>query len=297
MDLRDGDFSATVSAQTLELTSLRLTGVEFVHGGGKTATEKTALDKTGWQHSEIVIYPTVGPCPQGALLALGHKASLGSHGIARHGVWNERAHDSRTAHLAFQYLPHEPLLNTKSPPLPATEPRALSWPYAFTITQTYTIARHALHVIFTINNDDKRAQPYRFGWQQAFRTDEHTKIVVRDGAKVVKTLSMKQIEEASKGTHGFVVEHAEIELRRRDGSVFVRHDFGKTALWRPGEVPMVCIEPITHAADNAAELTSANAHILQPAAHATYHVRIELSAPLPAASAGLPATVQKIPLQ
>jgi galactose mutarotase-like enzyme len=219
-----------------KLTSIAFPGGrEFMHDG-----------RVGWGHSEITMFPIVGPAKDYKILIEGQEFSMDQHGIARYMGFNLSAMAKyvklRQRFSKLGFIKNDKFMEGKD------NPRLLAWPYPYSISKTiFPENEESITVRFKIENESLvETMPYMFGWHPAFRTQGK----VESGLFYVgkKTHSLEEVMEASQtgallleGVRDVTYVNSESGL----GVAISTKGFNHTMLWSPHE-DMFCIEPVTH---------------------------------------------------
>jgi hypothetical protein len=66
------------------IVSVICKGKKYFHGGGKPDYLKDDYDRLGWQNSELIMFPIIGPVENFQMEVCGQKYPMDQHGIARH---------------------------------------------------------------------------------------------------------------------------------------------------------------------------------------------------------------------
>lgn len=267
LTLRAGALVARLNEENQQLVSLEHAGIEYMHGGGKSEANKEEVDRLGWQNSEIVMFPLVGPARNGHVLVDDDSFPMGQHGIVRHLAFT--CIEQSEAGAAFS-LSHD------GGPVRSTNDAAAQyvWPYPFTMVKRYRLEGNRLHCLIEVTNKSATDMPYMLGWHPAFR-------LVGVGGQVVtieKEYTLDAVKSAS--NHGALLLHERTvayrssEPNRR--TVQLTADFGSTMVWSPGTAPMLCIEPVTQFARFNGTNSSIEMPVLGPQQTITHTATIEI---------------------
>jgi galactose mutarotase-like enzyme len=235
-----GKTSARINLRNSQMFSLANDGTEFMWGGGRPDEDKSPAEKTGWQNSEIVMFPTIGASKDGRVFIEQSQHRMGQHGTARHAGFALTSHSSSSATFVQIYR-----ANTKAGG-PGYES---SFPFDYRISKTYSVQRAALLFTVEISNSSARPMPFAVGWHPAFliypdRQGKQFVRLVSTGTANQRVFDIDAIKQRSKV--GSIVEPAvEAEYVCGNGTISVASDLDYVQLWSPADQNQVCIEPIS----------------------------------------------------
>jgi galactose mutarotase-like enzyme len=258
--------SAVVNNENAQLVSLQRDKVEYMHGGGLPEEQKSAEDKKGWQNSEIVMFPIVGPAKENKIIIHGGEYPLGQHGIARHLPWSIMSQNAQGITFLQEYDANEPVQHGKMA-------FPMAWSHAYSMEKTYRLEKEKFVAEFSIQNRSSTPMPFMLGWHPAFRMSDKKESVTITAND--QTITLDQVLEASMKSALFVTGK-EIMYTDDEKSFTVRSDMGKFMLWSPADTLLLCIEPVTDFLDKSG-LTGIPGHFsILPEHEAKFYVEIEL---------------------
>ncbi len=258
---------AEVRVATGQLVSLSLHGQEYVHGGGKSQETQQGSDATGWQNSEISMFPIVGAVHGCSVTVNGSSVPLDQHGILRLLTPTVTVLSPTELVCSYEYCAGTRLRNPRFGTQPQS-PEELWWPYSFTIVKKFLVAGTTVRAEFTVQNESREPMPFEFGWHPALRRQGNEPVLVQT-PQGNETVPLAAIVEASKTLAVF-----RTALGASYGSgktaVHVTWSTPHVALWSPDGAPQLCIEPVSHIADGNLH----DALVLAPHAAAAFWVTI-----------------------
>jgi galactose mutarotase-like enzyme len=235
-----GMTSAKINLGNSQMFSLKHDGVEFMWGGGRPDDDKTAAEKSGWQNSEIIMFPTIGASKSGHVTIDGVEYPMGQHGTARHASFTLSDHTGSNATFVQTYKARDGV---------GGPGYLCSFPFDYQIKKTYSVETAALTFSVGITNLSDRPMPFAVGWHPAFLTfsgqsGEHFVRLVPAGTSIPQIYHVDAIKEKSKD--GSVVESAsKAEYFCPHGRISIESNLGYLQLWSPGRQNQLCIEPIS----------------------------------------------------
>lgn len=237
---RSGKTSAKINLGNSQMFSLKHKGMEFMWGGGRLDEDKIPAEKSGWQNSEIIMFPIVGASKSGRVIIEGKEYPMGQHGTARHAGFMLSSHTGSTATFIQTYHARDKV---------GGQGYASSFPFDYRIKKTYSVGTAALMFAVEIANLSERPMPYAIGWHPAFLTfpdqpREHFVRVMSAETSVPQIYYIDTIKERSK--NGSIVESSSAaEYSCPLGTISVESHLGYIQLWSPEGQSQVCVEPIS----------------------------------------------------
>ncbi len=276
-----------------EIFSIRMGKKELMHGGAKPYYLKTDADHEGWQHSEIVMFPIVGPVKGYTITTEKGKHILDQHGISRSMPWTYEQTPAGRMFVQQNVDDNHPLVefgNSKHSP-GSPRPPYLLWRHPFRLTKEiyFNPGLQEVTIDFMVQNLGKEPMPYMVGWHPAFRLQGHQEAAVfkayasQQATEPKHTYSFGDILEASKGDGELQldgisrIEYAQTDNDPSNGFVLCSPTFKKMMLWTPYNLSgMFCIEPTTHFPHPDPKKPYFQDHdlFLQPGDRAKYRVQI-----------------------
>jgi len=135
--------SASIAPRGAELVSLKTeAGAELIW----------QADPAIWGSHSPILFPLVGPVPDGQLRVDGRTYSMGQHGFARHAAFEVVRQDDGGVELMLE----------------ADEASRQVYPFDFRLTLRYRLVGPALAIEADIGNLDTRDLPFNFGFHPGF---------------------------------------------------------------------------------------------------------------------------------
>ncbi|RJQ17281.1 hypothetical protein C4573_04485 [Candidatus Woesearchaeota archaeon] len=273
-----------VTVSNGQIVSMRKSGFEYMHGGGKPDESKTDGDRKGWQNSEIVMFPVIGALQRYALLVDHQVCLMDQHGVARNIPFVVKEKEAHKITLLQSHDGITPIENQKYAQS-TDNPQQLAWPFAYTLEKSVSIlTRHDVTVTFTLTNASERAMPYEFGWHPAFRCMGPAEKGVFEYHGTKKPLTKRTQEDEGLLPSGgmSLLSTDKVTYSNQDtlrGVTLTSEGFTDITLWCPAaESGMFCIEPVTrHEHRLQDENYFHDGHqLLLPKQSATYRANIRL---------------------
>lgn len=220
LELHVGRVQAAFNLENSQMVSLKLKGEELFHGGGKPADLQEPGDAQGWQNSEIVMFPVIGPVKGDLLRFEGREYPMAQHGISRHLPWTIIEQRPDSIAFAQQYEGEMPVPNSK-----IAVP--LRWPHSFTLEKRFSLRPQGIDVTLSVTNDGAEQMRYMIGWHPAFRM-----LASKVDGMIVSDVQATRAVELRKDAVEF-------------GPLRVSSDLPFMTLWSPKGSSLVCIEPMS----------------------------------------------------
>jgi galactose mutarotase-like enzyme len=233
-----------------ELVSFEQGGIQYIHGGGKPADLKQKEDYSGWQKSEIIMFPIVGA-------VVGYKVRLEDrfvnhdiHGISNAIEFVTENQKSNSVQLVQRYDGVTPIKNPNYKPRSAC-PEYLEWPFKYELRKSIELTETGIKISISLTNKSSIDMPYMLGFHPAFRTlgKVHTAVFVElSGESYTLEEVIKESIEGNGALFLKGVERLSYEnTSTKKGFEFVSGNFNNIMMWSPGkDSGMFCIEPITN---------------------------------------------------
>lgn len=264
-----------------DIVSIFYDGWEYMHGGSKPRPVQTEEDQKGWNKSEIIMFPVIGPVEKYQLIVEGRIAPHDQHGLARYIPFETMEHQKDRLHLKQKYTADQPVPNAKFLS-DKSRPMFLHWPFSYSIEKDISLKRNTINVDFKIRNLSPTKMPFMFGWHPAFKTlgDKNKGIFQVNHKKY----HFSSIIKASQENIALFIDNANvityINEETKRGITLSSPEFQKAMLWCPNEnSPMFCIEPVTkHPVPKESQhyFISGGVENLQPEGTKRYSVTISL---------------------
>jgi galactose mutarotase-like enzyme len=253
--LTAGQYAARIAAANQQLTNLQYAHFELLHGGGRPFAEQTPAEQSGWQNTEIIMFPIVGPAQHAQLTIEGSPYAMGQHGIIRHLPFTLREKSETHAIYTLTY--------TGAPVHDTLKGATYRWPYSFRMEKQYALTQFGLTFTCTIENTSSHAFRYALGWHPAFHTAPQSTIEANGVSHTLEEIKTASQQGALLLNEGVVI------YRTHRHELRFAADYGKYMVWSPA-APLLCIEPVTrHAQFNG--LSSLESYdVLQPGETKTY---------------------------
>ncbi|QQG40031.1 MAG: hypothetical protein HYS81_01310 [Candidatus Aenigmatarchaeota archaeon] len=274
--LEKGDLAAEINELNAQLYSLARRNadgkpVEFMWGGG--SPDPTAEERTGWQNSEVLMGPTVGPSRDDAITIGGTRYPMQQHGLLRDLDWIPDTDDTGDDYAIFaaHYDAGTPVPSRKNPNVHSI------FPFSFAATKKYALRSGELSMKLQITNTSREPMPYAAGWHPAFRTSGRDLQETIDAGTGPWTLLNTRRKTAANGCIKFPGSNSAL-YKGVDRTVEISSDFGNTMVWAPEGQKQVCIEPVTalSSSEHDGELSERPGYILLEAGRAvTYRAEID----------------------
>ncbi|MBW2991362.1 hypothetical protein KY348_06710 [Candidatus Woesearchaeota archaeon] len=253
--LEKGGISVQVSRTDGQIVGISKDRVQFMHGGGLLDLLKTEEDKKGWQNSEIVMFPVVGPVKDYQVQIGKDTHPMDQHGISRIlGFGNINVQPN----MAFLTQIHDgkTLLPNPKHEKDKTRPESLDWPFRYKLNKIiYPESEEILKVRFYLKGPNKKNMPYMLGWHPAFKMHGPASEGVfynLTNQSPVHRVTLEEVIEASNSKEGALKLEGMRDIRYMNrqagrGISIYTTGFDHLMLWCPGkESGMFCIEPVTH---------------------------------------------------
>ena len=234
LSISKGGITARVNLGSQQLCSLRCGNREWMHGASLPKSEQKPEDTLGWQQSELIMFPVVGPVKDNFLDIDGNEYSMAQHGISRHLPWELIERNGVMARFRQLYLAGTPVANSKIE-------KGLVWPFSYRMEKTYELTGSGLKFTVTVTNESETPMRYSTGWHPAFKI--HNPYFVAQDSDGDRRISLLEICEASLKS-ALVLSRNELTLVD-SGTLTVTTDAPYIMLWSPAGSKMVCIEPTT----------------------------------------------------
>jgi len=252
-----------------QLCSFYADGKSILHDAGLPESYRTHCK--GWNLSELVMFPVVGPVSQkkGAL-----DDCLDQHGLSRALEWKQHLSKNNWVVLRQKYRAGEKVENPKYSK-GSSRLENMSWQYDFSITKEIIVSPKKLRVNFLLLNDSAKNMHYQFGWHPAFRMQPDWEVYVKD-----ETYSFQEIAAISSKEGALKISDVSdvmyVHKNGKEGFLVETKGFGNMMLWSPNqESEMLCIEPVTHLPLGEG-LSKSYCHILPSKELVEFSVKIEL---------------------
>ncbi|MBI2102581.1 HAD hydrolase-like protein [Candidatus Woesearchaeota archaeon] len=230
-----------------DIISILYDNTEFMHGGSKPKLIQTAEDQKGWNKSEIIMFPVIGPLEKYHVVVNNQIIPQDQHGLARYIPFEIIESQKDRLHLKQNHSADQLVQNIKFSS-DKTRPPLLSWPFSYVIEKEIYLNENKIRVDFTIKNYSQDKMPFMFGWHPAFKTlgDKNRGIFHINNEKY----PLSSVIKASQENIAMLIENAHvityINEETKQGITISSAEFPKTMLWCPDDnSPMFCIEPVT----------------------------------------------------
>ena len=136
-------YTALISDEGAELVSLKsAAGEEFIWQGAEGS----------WNRHAPLLFPICGRIKDKSYVYRNQRYNMDAHGFARCSTFDVLSHTESSITLS----------------LSQNEETLAIYPFAFTLTATYSLEEGALTAAFTVKNDSGEIMPYMFGWHPGF---------------------------------------------------------------------------------------------------------------------------------
>ena len=240
--ISNGATTAEINLANGQLFSLVRDGKELMWRGG---APEPARPKSGWQNSEIIMFPIVGAAAGGRISIDGKPYPMAQHGIARDLSWESTWTWNRIT-LVQQYDAGSTVERRDASGKNVTDAGGndvvSSYPRSYILTKSYSIGEDGkLRIRIEIENLSDEPMDYAMGWHPAFvAPDAGTITPSADGGT---TLSLNQVRATN--MHVVAADVSDTITYRIAGAVLkLKHNFGRAQFWDEGK-GYVALEPIT----------------------------------------------------
>lgn len=245
-----------------QLVSLEMDGFEYMHGGGKPESEKTEEDKKGWQNSELVMFPIVGPVSKQTEEVKALYGNLDQHGISRALGWRKAFEGAMRNEFVTQFnqrYGEETIVPNPKYTVGGKSPEVLFMKGDFVLSKIYSVPLNEkgslldsmlkLNILVTNFESPGKLLEYQIGWHPAFKPlgDPDAGVFEIQGKEIKLPDLLKQISD--EGTYKMVGVDDVHYYNRETGRQFMLDSigFGNMMIWSPSpDSGMFCIEPVTH---------------------------------------------------
>ncbi|MDD5528556.1 MAG: hypothetical protein PHX21_00840 [bacterium] len=232
-----------------ELVSFQQDGINYIHGGGKPTDLKQKEDYSGWQKSEIIMFPIVGA-------VVGYKVKLGDtyvnhdiHGISNALEFVTESRESNSVQLIQRYDGATPIKNPNYKP-GSVCPEYLEWPFKYELRKSIQLTETGIKIGISLTNKSDMDMPYMLGFHPAFKTlgKVETATFIEPGGS---GYSLEEVIKESEGNGALFLKGVERLVYENKstgkGFEFVSENFNNIMMWSPGkDSGMFCVEPITN---------------------------------------------------
>ncbi len=267
LELSKGNLRARINRATSQLYSLEFGGNEFMWGGGKPEELKTQEEKKGWQNSEIIMFPIVGPAKDNKITVDGKDYPMGQHGIVRHLGFEQCVNSGDVAGYVQEYTEETKVQTHKG---------VSEFPFSYEMYKSYILDADSILFKLEVKNTSEKNMCYAIGWHPAFRIDDPSSIIRTKSGEVY---TIDKIKELSKTGALKLKGVDEVEYVSKLGTVTLRSNFGNIQIWSPEE-DLICIEPVSTFASSeySGELGEKPGYkTLDPSAGDLYWTKIKFS--------------------
>lgn len=255
-----------------QLFSLRRNGVEVMWPGGAPESRRP---KTGWQNSEIVMFPIVGAATNDKIIIGGKEYTMGQHGIARYIPWRIVNPGAFSVNMVQYHYGKEGIRGKKD--------QISVFPESYRLAKTYYLGSGGeLGFKIDVSSESGNELHFALGFHPAFLTPNGTGTITNRNSSHSTAMSLDSIRNMD----GCVVRFEDsrsIEYATDSFKVTLTHNLGMAQVWDNGE-GCVALEPITAESLRSpqrpdAELGSIPGYITLPGhGHASFlgTIRVEL---------------------
>lgn len=235
LKIQDG-LTAKINSLNEQLYSLAK-GKEYMWGGGtpeKLKRPEENPEAGGWQNSEIIMFPIVGPVKDNQITVDGLQYPMGQHGIARY-IKNE---------LKSQFNDRVIFKQIYTAKSPVKSPKGeFSFPFSYELEKQYRLKDDSLEFVIKVKNTSDKPMPYAIGWHPAFRIfGDESDIYIQ--TKTDKH-PLSKIKELSKTSALILPGTKELKYVSGNTEIGVSSTLEHTMIWSPCDQPFICIEPIS----------------------------------------------------
>jgi FMN phosphatase YigB (HAD superfamily)/CTP:phosphocholine cytidylyltransferase-like protein len=256
-----------------KIVSFSKNGYEYMHGASKPEQMKTPEDRKGWDKSEIIMFPIIGPVKDFGLKLENQTIPLDQHGLTRNFGFEVVEKKEDYLKMRQDYTANTPIPNAKFSS-DSERPPYLTWPFSYTLEEEIKVEKDQVTITFTVINNSNLVMPYMLGWHPAFKVDSSGKFEVEG-----KYFTLSDVISASQNMALFLPNANSITYtsRKHNGITVTSTGYGKAMLWCPNEdAGMCCIEPVTHLPIRGEDsLSSSEMETLKPAERKQYSVNLK----------------------
>ena len=230
------------------IVSIFKDGREYMHGGSKPEFLKTAEDQAGWDKSEIVMFPVIGPIKNYGVKFEERIIPLDQHGLTRCFPFHLAAKKADYIKLVQEYQSNTPIINAKYE-FGKNRPQYLHWPFSYLLEKEIIVDAQEVKVIFSITNNTEKNMPYMFGWHPAFKIMGDKQLGIFEINE--QTYTLGEVIKASQENMAMQVKGANVvtytNKETNYGITVSSVGYGNAMLWCPSNgSSMFCIEPVTN---------------------------------------------------
>ncbi len=229
--ISNGGTYAELNLKNGQLFSLMRGRVEVMWPGGAPADRRPA---TGWQNSEIVMFPIVGAAPEDRFLIGERGCLMNQHGLSRYMEWEDIL--SRSDRIEMKQVYHAgEVVAGKTP---------CSFAGSYTLAKSYALDGDG-KLTFTLELKNNSDIDFRFaaGWHPAFRSVNNGTLIAGHGPVMSIPIRLEDVRNAAGNVMRFD-DSGNVIYRTSRFTVVMAHTFGGSQVWDRGE-GLVAIEPIT----------------------------------------------------
>ena len=234
IEISNAGTTARINQQNKQLISLIRQGKDVMWKGGAPEGYKPGF---GWPNSEIMMFPIIGPAPNGEIAINGKHFRMDKHGIARDLPWQIADITPNQVAMAQTYEANTEVRSSKGV--------ISTFPLSYGLLKAYSInERGRLKFEIELENRSEEVLPFFMGWHPAFVAQENSFLISVPQPKGLKITELEEVKLA----RGNVMFFRGADAMVYGGSSFdllLRHDFGYgTQVWNKEEGP-VALEPIS----------------------------------------------------
>ncbi len=233
-----------IRPETAQVISVNLDGKkhQYIWPGGKSD-----YLGAGWQNSDLIMFPVVGPVPENQLFYNETSCTMIQHGISRCLPWCiDSESDNKILRLIQNYLGE-----TRIPVRFSNETVEISWPFSFKLISSFELNDNELFEQLELINESNMPMPYGLGRHPAFNLPErpHRSKIEIESKTIKQIISLGDLRSLTNCV-AFLEDSQFIRLTgEENGELFLVElefpDFGNSMLWSPEEAQYIAIEPTT----------------------------------------------------
>jgi aldose 1-epimerase len=144
------------------------------------------------------------------------------------------------------------------------------WPFAFEVSQYFTLTPHSMGVQMVITNTDERVQPVGLGWHPYFEKRERSRLHIEVASRWDSDATQLPTRKVAQPGIDSDVSHLDFDncfegwsgparIRDEKFSLQLASNLGYLVVFTPQEKAYFCVEPVSHVSNAI--------HMAEPAAH------------------------------